>query len=104
MPIILLIIVYGKRFIERNKINLTLAYLLYIEVLLSQLSVVVDFAYRITIYFTFFWLLIIPEFTEITNTKDKKIVPILIYLYLFGYWLLNFVILKGEAVVPYSFF
>lgn len=103
LPIIILMIVYGKRFNEHKEINLELMFILFFEILLSQLSIVVKFAYRITIYFTHFWVLALPQFSEVANKKERTLIYILVGLYMIAYWLLNFVILKGEAVVPFHF-
>jgi len=103
-PYLILILSNFPRYCKRNAYNKYFVYLMIIELVVTQLSSVSIYAYRLSIYFLFINILTIPQITNIFTEKSvKTIIIIVLVLYLLSYWFYGFIYIGGESTYPYVF-
>lgn len=66
-----------------------------------QLTTASAHASRISLYFTMFYVYIIPTFLNNTSSRTKKVILIILILLMYLYWYYTIVYLKYNATVPY---
>ncbi|NME82450.1 EpsG family protein [Clostridium sp. SM-530-WT-3G] len=103
MRLPMLIIIYRKKYelCKSNKINNKLITLAIFEVLLSLFSNKNVWLYRLSYYFIFSYILLLPQVYSISIKKQKPFLGLYIVAYSFAYFLYNFMIVGIDQVCPY---
>jgi len=101
LPLFLIIFLEWNH-LKKEELNIFFIALLILDLLTSQLSGVNTQAIRISMYFAYTKLLLIPILYN--GTRQKRIVRPAINLYLIAYWTYMFVITISGETYPYKFF
>ena len=90
------------KFLIQKKENRTLIYFLLIDFTIYHLGFVANYAQRISYYFGYFNIFLIPQFSQcFQGQKQKIMVRSMVIGILIVYWYLYYAYLGADATVPY---
>lgn len=95
------IIFYYKKLIEYDRYNEYLTYIVLLGNILMLLSTQFNFVIRISYYFTYIYMLIIPEIVNLFKNKKRKICVIVMLISLISYNYIYYGLQKNDQTSPY---
>lgn len=102
LPILLFILIQWKQ-VKNSQLKYLFLSILICDIFTSQLSSMSDFASRISLYFSAYYIYTIPYFINEESKTRKTILTIFIIGYFLFYWYYSFVIMNYNQTVPYLF-
>ena len=96
-------IISMKKINEYDKFNKTLGLLIILDCILIQFKNTLQYSERISYYFGYAQILLLPQLTSVLKTKNQKIVfNSILSIVLFAYFYYEFVICRFGAAYPYT--
>lgn len=102
LPILLFILIQWKQ-VKNSQLKYFFLSILICDVFTSQLASMSDFASRISLYFSAYYIFIVPYFINDENKIRRTILTIFVISYFLFYWYYSFVIMNYNQTVPYLF-
>lgn len=102
LPILLFILIQWKQ-VKNSQLKYLFLSILICDIFISQLSSISDFASRISLYFSAYYIYVIPYFINEESKTRKTILTIFIIGYFLFYWYYSFVIMNYNQTIPYLF-
>lgn len=96
------ILFYNKKLIAHDKYNEYLIFITLLGNVLMLLSIKFNFVIRISYYFTYVYILIIPEIVNLFNDKNKNMCIILMIIMLTAYNYIYYGFQKNDQTSPYT--
>lgn len=94
---------FYKKLVKHDKFNEYLVFIVILGNILMLLSTQFNFVIRISYYFTYLYLLIIPEMVEICDTNKKKLITAIAMLTIFGaYNYIYYGYQQNDKTCPYK--
>lgn len=104
LPILIIFLKYKYIFTESNLNSSFYMGMLLFDILTSQLSGITSQSWRISAWFSMFYIFSFPQLINgIQRKSEKKIVLVLVFLYMIFYWLYYFVYIGSHSTIPYEF-
>lgn len=94
---------FYKKLVKHDKFNEYLVFIVLLGNILMLLSTQFNFVIRISYYFTYLYLLIIPEMVEICDTNEKKLITTMALLTIFvAYNYIYYGYQQNDKTCPYK--
>ena len=102
LPFIILIFLKRKEFYRKDSENYLLFLFMVIDAITSLLRSYSGTLYRVSIYFAYYKMLAIPNFTIIHKGKNKLFINVAVCIIFYLIWIYQIVIQGNEQVFPYT--
>ncbi len=101
--LLLPIVIYSKKLNEYNSTNRFLLFIIILDFILLQTGMLASYVQRISFYFGFYYILLLPQIFKVTkNNKYGNIVKLYIVGVLLFYWYYMFIRLNYGETYPYT--
>lgn len=105
LPILMIFLKYRYIFVQANLNGSFYIGMFLFEILTSQLSGITSQSWRISAWFSMFYILSFPQLLcEIKHKVEKRLTLLLIIFYMIIYWIYYYIYIGSHATVPYQLY